>query len=115
MFRDGVCSADGAAVRYDPVFRRDNSALPSNVVPALVPAADGALWFGTALGLSRFQDGQFTPIPFEPRLTIPSADVDTLEAFFQAIASAIFEARPLSTVALGEVSFLEAFGRRSHL
>ena len=35
----------------------------------------------------------------------------TLEAFFQAVAQAIFAAQPLETVALGGVSFVEAFGR----
>ena len=38
-------------------------------------------------------------------------DVATLEAFFQAVAQAIFAAQPLETVALGGVSFVEAFGR----
>ena len=40
-----------------------------------------------------------------------SDNVATLEQFFQTLAEAIFAARPLTTVALGDVSFVEAFGR----
>jgi hypothetical protein len=43
-----VC-ADGGAVAYGPVVRRQDSALPTNTVPALVVGQDGALWLGTAL------------------------------------------------------------------
>src|SRR5262249_30250931 len=59
-FRDGQCPTQSVTVRYDPVFRRDTGALPTNTVPALVAETDGALWFGTALGLTRFQQGHFT-------------------------------------------------------
>ena len=82
----------------------------TNTVPALVVGADGALWFGTALGLTRFHDGQFTPVLFNRQPAV-SDHVATLEQFFQDVAAAIFAARPLTTVALGEVSFVEAFGR----
>src|SRR6266849_2052021 len=44
------------------------------------------------------------------RLTV-SGNVATLEAFFQAVAQALFAAKPLTTVALGGVSFVEQFGR----
>jgi hypothetical protein len=97
-------------VRYDPVFQRATSALPTNTVPALVAEPDGTLWFGTALGLTRFQQGHFTPVPFDRTLTVPG-DVATLEAFFQAVAQALFAAQPLTTVALGDVSFVKQFGR----
>jgi len=108
-FRGGQCP-ERLTVRYDPVFRRDTSALPTNTVPAFVAEADGTLWFGTALGLTRLQEGHFTPVPFEQTLTVPG-DVATLEAFFQAVAQALFAAQPLTTVALGGVSFVEQFGR----
>jgi hypothetical protein len=98
-FRGGQCP-EGLTVRYDPVFRRDTSALPTNTVPAFVAEADSILWFGTALGLTRLQQGHFTPVPFERTLTVPG-DVATLEAFFQAVAQALFAAQPLTTVALG--------------
>ena len=97
-------------MRYDPVFRRATSALPTNTVPAFVAEADGTLWFGTALGLTRLQQGHFTPVPFNRTLTV-QGDVTTLEAFFQAVAQALFAAQPLTTVALGGVSFVEQFGR----
>jgi nitrous oxidase accessory protein NosD len=107
-FREGVCPAEGVTVHYAPVFRRDTSGLLTNVVPAFVVGADGALWFGTALGLTRFRDGQFTPVLFN-RTPIVSDNVTTLEQFFQALAAAIFEARPLTTAAIGDVSFVDAF------
>ena len=108
-FRGGQCP-EGPTVRYAPVFRRDTSALPTNTVPAFVAEADGTLWFGTAVGLTRLQQGHFTPVPFARPLTVPG-DVATLEAFFQAVAQALFAAQPLTTVALGGVSFVEQFGR----
>jgi streptogramin lyase len=108
-FREGRCPAKGMTVRYESVFRRQESDLLSNTVPALVVGMDGALWFGTALGLTRWQNGQFTPVPFH-RERFLRGDVETLEAFFQQVARAIFEAHPLSTVAIGNVSFVEAFG-----
>ena len=94
---------------YDAALRRQTSALPTNTVPALVVGHDGALWLGTALGLTRWRDGQFTRVPFDPALSF-QGDAATLEAFFQAVAEAIFEARPVETVAQGAVSFVEAFG-----
>jgi hypothetical protein len=106
-FRDGICPQDG--VSYAEVFRRDNSDLLSNTVPALVASADGALWFGTAFGLTRRAQGQFTPLPFDSILSF-RGQVATLEAFFQEVAHAIFTAQPLTTVEVGEVSFVEAFG-----
>ncbi len=109
-FRDGLCPPDGVTVRYDPIFRRENSSLPTNVVPALVVSADGALWFGTALGLIRSRDGQATAVPFSRTPTV-TGNVATLESFFQAVAEAIFAARPLTTVAIGSVSFIESFGQ----
>lgn len=109
-FREGLCAAEGIPVRYGPIFRRETSALLTNAVPALIVGADGALWFGTALGLTRWREGQFTPVLFN-RQPVVSGNVATLERFFQALAEAIFAARPLTTVALGEVSFVEAFGR----
>src|SRR5262249_55976598 len=104
-FGGGQCP-EGPTVRYAPVFRRDTSALPTNTVPAFVAEADGTLWFGTAVGLTRLQQGHFTPVPFARPLTVPG-DVATLEAFFQAVAQALFAAQPLTTVALGGVSFVE--------
>ena len=97
-------------MQYGPVLRRQDGALPTNTVPALVAGRDGALWLGTALGLTRLRDGQLTPVLFHREVTVPG-DVATLEAFFQAVAQALFTAQPLETVALGGVSFLEAFGR----
>src|SRR4029450_13037534 len=66
--RGGRCP-EGLTVRYDPVFRRDTSALPTNTVLAFVAEDDGTLWFGTALGLTRLQQGHFTRVPFERTLT----------------------------------------------
>jgi hypothetical protein len=109
-FQGGQCPAQGPTVRYDPVFRRDTSALPTNTVPAFVAEADGTLWFGTALGLTRLQQGHWTLVPFKQTLTVPD-EVATLEAFFQAVAQALFAAQPLTTVALEGVSFVEQFGR----
>lgn len=107
-FRMGQCATIGGAVRYAPVFRRQDGLL-SNSVQALVVGTDGTLWFGTAFGLTRLQQGQFTPVPFAPGLSL-RGDVRTLEAFFQSIAQAVFAARPLTTVRLGDVSFVEQFG-----
>jgi hypothetical protein len=109
-FREGRCPVTGVTVRYEPILRREDGGLPSNTVPALVVGADATVWFGTALGLSRWQQGQFTALPFDPVLAV-QGNVATLEAFFRAVAQAIFNAKPLSTVALGTVSFLDAFGR----
>ena len=67
--------------------------LPANTVPALLVARDGALWVGSALGLSRLQNGQATRVPFDPALSF-RGNPATLEAFFQAVAQAIFDARP---------------------
>src|SRR5262249_48990252 len=72
--------------------------------------ADATVWLGTALGLSRWRQGQFTALPADPGLVV-QGNAATLEAFFRAVAQAIFNAQPLSTVALGTVSFLDAFGR----
>ena len=57
-------------------------------MPALVAGRDGALWLGTALGLTRLRDGQSTPVLFHREVTV-QGDVATLEAFFQAVAQAI--------------------------
>jgi hypothetical protein len=108
-FRAGQCPADGVALRYDPVLRREDGGLPANTVPAVLVARDGALWVGSALGLSRLQNGQATRVPFDPALSF-RGNPATLETFFQAVAEAIFDARPVTTVALGGVSFVEAFG-----
>ncbi len=106
--RDGDCV--DVTVTYDDLVRRQNSALPANSVPALVEAADGALWFGTALGLTRRAQGQFTSVPFNPGLSL-QGDAETLEGFFRAVAEAIFEARPVTTVQIGTVLFRDEFGR----
>jgi sugar lactone lactonase YvrE len=108
-FQQGQCPETGVVVRYDPVFKRAPGALPANSVTALVVGADGALWFGTALGLVRLRDGQFTPVPFDPHLSI-QGDPQTLEEFFQDVAKAIFDATPIATVAIGGVSFVDEFG-----
>ena len=47
-----VCPTTGVAVQYGPVLRRQDGTLPTNTVPALVVGQDGALWLGTALGLT---------------------------------------------------------------
>ena len=111
-FRDGRCPPTGASVQYGPVLRRQEGPLPTNTVPALVAGRgrDGTLWLGTALGLTRLREGQVTPVLFHREVTV-QGDVSTLETFFQAVAQAIFTAQPLETVALGGVSFVEAFGR----
>jgi hypothetical protein len=108
-FRGGQCPPSGAEVRYDPIFRRGESALLSNTVPALVESADGTLWFGTAYGLTRLRDGLFTPVPFDRALSL-RGDVATLEAFFQAVAQAIFDHKPVSAVEIGGISFVDHFG-----
>ena len=107
--RTGPCPAVGVAVQYDPVLRREDGVLPANTVPAVLVGRDGALWVGSALGLSRLQDGRATRVPFAPELSF-RGNPATLEAFFQAVAQAIFTAQPVTTVALGGVSFVEAFG-----
>jgi sugar lactone lactonase YvrE len=108
-FRQGQCPETGAEVHYDSVFKRAPGALLTNSVPALVVGADGGLWFGTALGLTRLHNGQFMPVPFDPNLSL-QGDPQTLEEFFPALAAAIFGARPIVTVAIGEVSFVDEFG-----
>ncbi|HEY7489550.1 MAG TPA: carboxypeptidase regulatory-like domain-containing protein [Candidatus Tectomicrobia bacterium] len=105
-FRQGQCPATEVEVHYAPVFRRAPGALPANIVLALGVEADGTLWFGTVLGLTRVRDGQFTPVPFAPNLSI-QGDPETLEEFFPAVATAIFDARPLALVAIGGVSFVD--------
>jgi ligand-binding sensor domain-containing protein len=107
-FRDGDCP-DDVEVSYDPIFKREPGGLLSNTVPALVVGRDGALWFGTAFGLVHLQNGQFTPIPFDPELSL-QGNPETLEEFFQEVAVAIFTAQPLSTVGIGDISFLAEFG-----
>ena len=109
-FPAGQCAQSGGAVAYSPAVRRQDSAVPTNTVPVLVMGQDGALWLGTALGLTRLHNGQFTRVPFDAEVSF-QGDAATLEAFFQAVAAAIFAARPLETVALGAVSFVEAFGQ----
>src|SRR2546425_1256285 len=78
--RDGECPAQGRGVRYEPVFRREAGGLLSNTVPAFAVGVDGALWFGTAFGLTRFTEGRFTPVPFDTAVSF-RGDVTTLEAF----------------------------------
>src|SRR5262249_26822716 len=109
-FRNGECPARGTGVRYEPIFRRAAGGLLSNTVPAVALGVDGTLWFGTAFGLTRFQDGQFTPLPFDTTLSF-RGDATTLEAFFRDVAQALFNAQPLTSVALGTVSFVAAFGQ----
>src|SRR5207244_1492406 len=58
----------------------------------------------------RFKDGQFTPLPFDTNLSF-RGDITTLEAFFRDVAQALFNAQPLTTVGLGSVSFVAAFGQ----
>jgi parallel beta-helix repeat protein len=105
----GHCPPDGVAVTYEPVLRRQDGLLPANTVPALLAEADGTLWVGSALGLSRLQHGEMTLVPFDPALSFQGRPA-TLEAFFQALAQALVTAEPIETVAVGGVSFLEAFG-----
>src|SRR5262249_32705131 len=109
-FRNGQCAASGVGVRYGPIFRREDSGLLANTVPALAIGVDGTLWFGAALGLTGFSNGRFTPVPFDPTAPL-RGDAATLEAFFQAVAQAIFDSQPLTTVGVGAVSFVTAFGR----
>jgi hypothetical protein len=61
--------SDGGVVAYGPVVRRQDSALPTNTVPALVVGQEGALWLGTALGLTWLHNGQFTRVPFDAELS----------------------------------------------
>jgi parallel beta-helix repeat protein len=83
--------------------------VPANTVPAVLVGRDGALWVGSALGLSRLQDGRATRVPFAPELSF-RGNPATLEAFFQAVAQALFSAQPVTAVRVGGVSFVEAFG-----
>ena len=66
-FRGGCVSTGGITVRYEPVFRREHSGLLTNICPSAGGEYRRALWFGTALGLMRFRDGQFTPLLFQPQ------------------------------------------------
>jgi ligand-binding sensor domain-containing protein len=109
----GLCP-DVIPITYAPVMRRQDGAednrLLTNTVPALVPsAADGVLWWGTFLGLQRLQDGQFTTIPFDRAPTVNVSQADTLEGLFREVAQAIFEAQPLTTVAVGDISLAAIF------
>ncbi len=111
---DGRCPEEPEDIRvtYSPFFRRDaDNGLLSNTVTAFVEGDDGALWFGTALGLSRLQARRFEDVLFNARRRSDVGDPETLEMFIQAVANAIEDARPLTTVAIGEVSFLPAFGK----
>lgn len=106
---------EAVAVHYDPIFRRqdgqEGNRLLTNTVPALVVSDDGALWFGTALGLMRWHDGRFTSVPFERSLTLSQDKIATLESYIREVARAIREARPVEAVEIGDVSFLDFFGR----
>ena len=62
-------SADRAVAGSDPLKSigalpqrvwRSEDGLPQNTVPAIVQASDGYLWFGTELGLVRFDGQRFT-------------------------------------------------------
>ena len=54
---EGLAQFDG----YDfVVFNKENGALPSNSVAALLAAQDGSLWIGTLGGLTRYRNGKFT-------------------------------------------------------
>ncbi len=115
--RSGAC---GDLPVYTDFFSRQSGAegnrLLTNTVPALAASEDGALWFGTALGLMRWQDGQFTPIPFDPVLSLApeqlsQEQLSTLEGFIGRVSEAIFDAVPIETVRIGDLSFLDFFGR----
>ena len=117
------CVNGAIPIDYDSaissVFRRQEpeaTQLLTNTIPAFVESQNGALWFGTALGLTRWQDGQFTPIPFDPVLSIVPAQLsqeqlDTLESFIGSIAAAIFASQPIETVMIGDLPFLDFFDR----
>ncbi len=100
----------------NPQSGAEDNRLLTNTVPTFVASQDGALWFGTALGLMRWRDGQFTSIPFDPVISItpgqlPQDQLSTLESFIGSVADAIFEAQPIETVMIGNLSFLDFFGR----
>ena len=64
----------------------------------------------------RWQEGQFTSLPFDRTVSLAqgqfsSDQLDTLESFIRTVATAIFEAKPIGTVKIGEVSFLDFFDR----
>ena len=101
-----------AEVIYEALLRREEHPVPSNTVPSLVVDADEVRWLGTIAGVTRVQNGQFIPVPFDPMLFLPADGVSTLETFFHEVAQALFDARPLSTARLGGVSFIETFGQR---
>ncbi len=110
----------GVETEYPEFFSRQNGVegnrLLTNTVPAFVAAGDGALWFGTALGLMRRQAGQFTPLRFDPALSIETEQfsqdmLDTLESFIGRLATAISESRPVESEMIGDVSFLDFFGQ----
>jgi parallel beta-helix repeat protein len=109
-FQSGQCPAGGGTVTYEPILRRrrQDGTLPANTVPALVVRSDETLWVGSALGLSLVRNEQGTLVPFDSELSF-QGDVTTLEAFFREVAQAIFESRPLTAVALGDVSFVQEF------
>ncbi|WP_089720262.1 hypothetical protein [Candidatus Entotheonella palauensis] len=113
------CINGAVPIDYDPIFRRQDQStnqLLSNTVPAFVESQDGALWFGTALGLTRWQRGQFTPVPFDPVLSLAPGQLSqdqlsTLENFIGRVSAAIFASQPIETVMIGDLSFLDFFGR----
>lgn len=109
-FQDGPCQ--DVIVEYRPVFRRaTHPTLATNTVPALVQDSNGTLWFGTALGLSRLEENDtFATFLFNREEEL-SENPRTLERFFRLIAEAIFDAQPILSVAIGDESFVESFGR----
>ena len=88
-FQAGQCPEGNIGVRYDPIFRRDNSGLPVNTVPALVMGADGTLWFGTALASHACDTGSLLRYPSPPPLCRCGAGWKPWKRFFQEVAEAI--------------------------
>ena len=108
-FLQGQCPDSGVGVSYEPLYQRQTSELTTNTSPGFLAEPDGSLWFGTALGLIRLQDGVFTPVPFQDSLALPG-DIETLEGLFVEIARAVFEARPLDTLSVGGLSVSDVLG-----
>ena len=98
-------AASCALEAYKRPLQRPVDALPANTVPALAQTRDGQVWLGTILGVTRFQDEAFHPVPFRREIKLDAAAIETLEMYFRELAQALFDARPVSTTEIAGVPF----------
>jgi len=103
--------SDSREEKYTPVFRRSDSSLASNTVPTATTDTKGNVWFGTVLGVNKYDvnSGKFSLFTYIPDRKFDPAKLDTLEEYFNAIASLIQGNKNLSS-GLGDINFKETFG-----